>query len=308
MSFPSLIDRLPEVRGVLKENERLAPFTWLRVGGPAQVLFLPKDEADLANFLAGTPEDIPVFVMGVGSNLLVRDGGIAGVVVRLGPALGKVTAEEGARIRAGAGALDKTVAKAAAKAGVAGLEFYTGVPGAIGGALRMNAGCYGAETKDVLVEAVALDRLGRRIVAPAEELGYSYRHSEAPEDWIFVEALFQGREDDPDAIQARMDEITARRESTQPIREKTGGSTFKNPDPPDHPDPRKSWKLIDAAGGRGRTVGGARMSEQHCNFMINTGAATAADLEALGEGIRADVKQGAGVDLHWEIKRVGVRS
>jgi len=302
-----LIDRLPEARGALTANAPLAPYTWFRVGGPAEVLFLPKDEADLAHFLAETPDDIPVMVMGVGSNLLVRDGGVPGVVVRLGPAFGKVSAEPGARLRAGAAALDKTVAKKAAEAGIAGLEFYVGVPGAIGGALRMNAGCYDRETADALVEAAALDRLGRRIVVPAEKLGYAYRHSEAPEDWIFVEALFQGRADDPAAIEARMAEITARREATQPIREKTGGSTFANPDPPGAPDPRKSWKLIDEAGGRGRRVGGAQMSEQHCNFMINTGDATAADLEDLGESVRADVKAASGVELRWEIRRVGVR-
>ena len=302
----SLIDRLPEVRGVLKAGETLAPFTWFRVGGPAEVLFLPKDEAVLSHFLAETPEDVPVFVMGVGSNLLVRDGGIPGVVIRLGPAFGKIAAGGDNRLRVGAGALDKMAAKQAARAGVSGLEFFVGVPGSIGGALRMNAGCYGHETKDVLVEAVAIDRLGRRIVAPLEELGYSYRHSKAPDDWIFVEALFQGQAGVPEEIEARMAEITAQRESTQPIREKTGGSTFANPDPPGTENQRRSWQLIDAAGGRGRRVGGAQMSEQHCNFMINTGDATAADIENLGEGIRADVKARSGVDLRWEIRRVGV--
>ncbi|WP_022696474.1 UDP-N-acetylmuramate dehydrogenase [Euryhalocaulis caribicus] len=304
----SLIDRLPEVRGVLKAGETLAPFTWFRVGGPAEVLFLPKDEADLSHFLAETPEDVPVFVMGVGSNLLVRDGGIPGVVIRLGPAFGKIAPEGDNRLRVGAAALDKMAAKQAARAGVSGLEFFVGVPGSIGGALRMNAGCYGHETKDVLVEAVAIDRLGRRIVAPLEELGYSYRHSEAPDDWIFVEALFQGQAGAPEEIEARMAEITAQRESTQPIREKTGGSTFANPDPPGTENQRRSWQLIDAAGGRGRRVGGAQMSEQHCNFMINTGDATAADIENLGEGIRADVKAQSGVDLRWEIRRVGEKA
>lgn len=304
----SLIDRLPDVRGVLKAGEVLAPFTWFRVGGPAEVLFLPKDEADLANFLAETPEDIPVFVMGVGSNLLVRDGGIPGVVIRLGPAFGQITSEGDNCLRVGAAALDKMAAKQAAKAGISGLEFFVGVPGAIGGALRMNAGCYGHETKDVLVEAVAIDRLGRRIVAPLDELGYSYRHSEAPEDWIFVAALFQGAADAQESIAARMAEITAQRESTQPIREKTGGSTFANPDAPGTENQRKSWQLIDAAGGRGRRVGAAQMSEQHCNFMINTGGATAADIESLGEGIRADVKAESGVDLRWEIRRVGEKA
>ncbi len=310
--WPSIADRLPPVRGKLIENAPLAPYTWLRVGGPAQVLFLPADEADLARFLAERFEDIPVFVMGVGSNLLVRDGGVPGVTIRLGPAFGKIeplpgSGDRGGRIRAGAAALDRKLAMAAAEAGIAGLEFYSGVPGTIGGALRMNAGCYGSETSDVLVSAVALDRSGRRMILTPEEMGYSYRHSEAPEDWIFVEAVFQGRPDMPDAIRARIADINARREATQPIREKTGGSTFANPDSPkDFPDGRKSWKLIDAAGGRGLRVGGAQMSELHCNFMINTGEATAADLENLGEEIRERVREQSGVDLQWEIRRVGV--
>ncbi len=309
MSFDSLSERLPPVRGRLMENAALAPFTWLRVGGPAQALFIPADADDLADFLEATPEDIPVFVMGVGSNLLVRDGGLPGVVVRLGPAFGKIAALDGAQIRAGAAALDKKVALTAADAGIAGLEFYSGVPGTIGGALRMNAGCYGAETSDVLVEAAALTRSGERVTLSRDDFGYSYRHSEAPEDLIFIEALFQGRPDDPAAVKARVDDITARREETQPIREKTGGSTFANPDSPvTHPDGRKSWKLIDAAGGRGLMVGGAQMSELHCNFMINTGEATAADLEGLGEEIRRRVREDAGVELRWEIKRVGVNA
>ena len=307
MAWPSIVGRLPKVRGKLIENAPLAPYTWLRVGGPAQILYLPADEADLARFLAETPEEIPVFVMGVGSNLLVRDGGAPGVVVRLGPSFGKIERLDGGRIRVGAAALDRRVALAAAEAGIAGLEFYSGVPGTIGGALRMNAGCYGSETSDVLVSAVALDRSGRRIVVTPEELGYDYRHSSAPEDWIFTEAVFQGRPNDPEAVTARIVEINARREASQPIREKTGGSTFANPDSPKtHPDGRKSWKLIDAAGGRGLTVGGAQMSEMHCNFMINTGAATAADLEALGEEIRRRVHEQSGVMLEWEIRRVGV--
>lgn len=307
MTFPSLADRLPQTRGKMLENAALGPFTWLRVGGAAQALFLPADEADLARFLAETPDDIPVFVMGVGSNLLVRDGGVPGVTVRLSPMFGKIEALGDGRIRAGAAALDKRVADYAAANGVAGLEFYSGVPGTIGGALRMNAGCYGAETADVLVEAVALDRAGRRIVATPEELAYSYRHCEAPEDWIFVEATFQGTPDDPKAIEERIKEVTERREQTQPIREKTGGSTFANPDSPvDNPDGRRSWKLIDEAGGRGLAVGGAQMSEKHCNFMINTGTATAADLEGLGETVRDKVRETSGVDLRWEIRRVGV--
>lgn len=306
MSWPSLISRLPQVRGKYLENAPLADVTWLRVGGPAQVLYLPADEADLARFLAETPEDIPVAILGAGSNTLVRDGGMPGVTVRLTAPFGRVTAEDGARVRAGAAALDKKVAQTAAKAGIGGLEFFTGVPGLIGGALRMNAGCYDRETKDVLIEAAALDRLGRRIVVKAEELGYAYRHSDAPEDWIFVEALFQGEPDDAEAVTARMDEITARRESTQPIREKTSGSTFRNPDPPGTPDQRKAWKLIDAAGWRGKRIGGARFSEMHANFLINDGTATAADLEAVVEGARADIRAATGIDLEWEVKRIGV--
>lgn len=300
----TLLSRLPPVRGRLIENAPLADITWLRVGGPAEVVFIPADEADLARFMGETPRDIPVHVLGAGSNTLVRDGGLKGVTVKLGPAFGKVTPEDGARLRAGAAALDKSVAKTAAKAGIAGLEFYVGVPGAIGGALRMNAGCYGSETKDVLIEAVAIDRKGRRIVAPVEELGYAYRHSAAPDDWIFVEALFQGRPDDPEVVTERMDAITAKRESTQPIREKTSGSTFKNPDP-ETSGGKSAWQLIDAVGWRGKPVGGARFSEQHCNFLINDGTATAADLETLGETVRAEVKRKFGVDLHWEVKRVG---
>lgn len=234
----------------------------------------------------------------------MRDGGVRGVVVKLTPAFGKVTVEAGAKVRAGAAALDKAVAKAAAKAGVAGLEFYVGIPGAIGGALRMNAGCYGSETKDVLIEAVAIDRRGRRIVAPAAEFGYTYRHSETPPDWIFVEALFQGAADEPAAVTERMNAITERRESTQPIREKTSGSTFKNPDPAQS-DGKSAWQLVDATGWRGKAIGGARFSEQHANFLINDGTATASDLETLGERVRADVRDQFGVELDWEVRRIG---
>ncbi len=304
MGWPSLLDRLPSMRGKLIENASLADITWLRVGGPAQVLFLPADAADLARFLAETPRDIDVRVLGAGSNTLVRDGGLPGVTVKLTPAFGKVEALENNRVRAGAAALDKMVAKAAAKAGIAGLEFYVGVPGAIGGALRMNAGCYGTETKDVLVEAIALDRTGRRIIAPVEELGYAYRHSDAPEDWIFIEAVFEGQADDPEAVTERMNAITERREASQPIREKTSGSTFKNPDP-ETSGGRSAWQLVDAAGWRGKPIGGARFSEQHCNFLINDGTATASDLETLGETVRAEVKDKFGVELHWEVKRIG---
>ena len=300
----SLLDRLPAVRGRYVEQAPLSDITWLRVGGPADVLYLPADEADLARFMGETPLDIPIHVLGAGSNTLVRDGGVRGVVVKLTPAFGKITIEESAKVRAGAAALDKAVARAAAKAGVAGLEFYVGVPGAIGGALRMNAGCYGSETKDVVVEAVAIDRRGRRIVAPASELGYSYRHSDAPADWIFVEALFQGQADDPVAVTERMDAITARRENTQPIREKTSGSTFKNPDP-EQSGGKSAWQLVDATGWRSRPIGGARFSEQHANFLINDGTATAGDLEGLGERVRIDVRDRFGVELDWEVRRIG---
>lgn len=294
----SFLNKLPDVRGSLRADVPLAPFTWLRVGGAAEALFMPKDEADLAHFLSSTPDDIPVQILGVASNTIIRDGGIKGVVIRLGPAFGKVSTD-GLQVRAGASALDKTVAKKAAAAGIAGLEFYAGVPGTIGGALRMNAGCYGSETRDVLVSAVALDRTGRRQVMSLEEMDYSYRHCGAPQDLIFTEALYEGRADSPSAITKRMDDITAKREASQPIREKTGGSTFKNP------EGHSSWKLIDAAGCRGLRVGGAQMSEQHCNFMINADNATAADLEKLGETVRARVLESQGVELNWEVRRIG---
>ncbi len=305
MTFPSLAHRLPPIRGRVLENEPLAPFTWLRVGGPAQALVLPADEADLARLLAETPDDIPVTALGAASNTLVRDGGIVGVVIRLMKPFGAVGVD-GMRVTAGAAALDKVVAKTAADAGVSGLEFLVGVPGAIGGALRMNAGCYGAEVKDRLVQAVALDRAGRRIIASPQDLGMAYRHTATPQDWIFVEATFEGEPGETDAILAEMASITARREESQPIREKTGGSTFANPDPPGSPNQRKAWVLIDSVGGRGLQVGGARMSDQHCNFMINTGGATAADFEALGEEIRRRVMIEHGLELRWEIKRVGL--
>lgn len=292
-------DALPEVRGRMLRDEPLAPFTWFRVGGAADVLFLPADAEDLAALLKALPTEVPVTVLGVGSNVIVRDGGVEGVVVRLaGRAFGQI-AVEGLRVTAGAAALDAAVARAAAKAGVAGLEFYAGIPGSVGGALTMNAGCYGSETKDVLVSAWGIDRTGARREFVLADFGYTYRHSQAPADIIWIEATYEGRADAPEAIQARMDEITARREQSQPIREKTGGSTFKNP------EGHSSWKLVDAAGWRGKPFGGAMFSPLHANFMINTGEATAADLEGLGEAVRADVKASTGIDLHWEIKRIG---
>jgi len=292
-------DRLPVVRGKLLRDEPLAPFTWFRVGGRADLLFLPADSDDLSSFLRALDPAVPVTVLGVGSNVIVRDGGIEGVVVRLaGKAFGQI-AVEGLKVTAGAAALDAMVARAAAKAGVAGLEFYAGIPGSIGGALTMNAGCYGAETKDVLVSAWGIDRTGARRDFALADFGYTYRHSQAPADIIWTQAVYEGQADDPAAITARIDEITARRETTQPIREKTGGSTFKNP--PGH----SAWKLVDEAGWRGKPHGGAMFSPLHANFMINTGEATAADLEGLGEAVRADVADKLGVSLDWEIKRVG---
>lgn len=301
-----LLDRLPSVRGSLKPNVSLAPYSWLRVGGPAEVFFMPKDEEDLAHFLSSSPNDIPVQILGVASNTLIRDGGVKGVVIRLGPAFAKITSD-GNRLIAGAGALDNKVAKEAAKAGIAGLEFYAGIPGTIGGALRMNAGCYGGETKDVLIEAVAIDRRGRRQIMSVADFNYRYRGSDAPDDLIFTQAVFLGQKDAPEDIMARINDITSRREESQPIREKTGGSTFKNPDT-DKSGGRGAWQVIDAAGGRGLRVGGAQMSEKHCNFMINTGDATAADLENLGETIRDKVRESEGVELEWEIKRIGAPS
>ncbi|MDR3507118.1 MAG: UDP-N-acetylmuramate dehydrogenase [Caulobacteraceae bacterium] len=294
-------DNLPVVRGKLLRDEPLAPFTWLRVGGPAQVLFIPADEDDLGEFLRVLPAEVPVTVLGVGSNVIVRDGGIEGVVIRLaGKAFAEIQIdEEESWIIAGAGALDAAVAKAAANAGLQGLEFYAGIPGTIGGALTMNAGCYGAETKDVLVSAWGYDRAGEVVALSVDEFGYTYRHSAAPRDVIWMQAIFQGRLGERETVLARMAEITAKREASQPIREKTGGSTFKNP------EGDSSWRLVDAAGWRGKLVGGAKFSEQHSNFLINTGEATAADLEGLGEAVRADVKAKFGVQLEWEIKRIG---
>ncbi len=297
---PGLITRLPPTRGKLLPNEPLAPQTWFRVGGPAEVLFKPADEEDLAQFLAGCPADIPVTVIGIASNLLVRDGGVPGVVIRLGPQFAQIKADDEA-VTTGAAAMDVNVAKAAQAAGIAGLEFLTGIPGTIGGGLRMNGGAYGSEFKDVVEEAVAIDRKGKRHVLKPEQFGFSYRHIDLPEDMIFVSARLRGTKGDPAAIQVRVKEIQTAREATQPIREKTGGSTFANP------DGQKSWQLIDAAGCRGLRVGGAQMSEKHCNFLINTGDATAEDIESLGEDVRRRVREHSGIELRWEIKRIGIK-
>lgn len=294
----------PEVRGKLLLNEPLGPYTWFRVGGAADALFIPADADDLADFLKALDPAVPVTVLGVGSNVIVRDGGVEGVVIRLAGRTWAQITTEGDAITAGAGALDSMVAKASAKAGLAGLEFYAGIPGTIGGALTMNAGCYGSETKDVLVSARGVTRAGERVEYSLAEFGYTYRHSVVPENAIiWVEATYRGTPDAPEAVQARIDEITSRREQTQPIRDKTGGSTFKNP------EGHSSWKLVDEAGWRGKlhvvNGGGAKFSELHSNFMINPGEATAADIEGLGEAVRADVKAKTGVQLDWEIKRIG---
>jgi len=295
-----LIADLPELRGRLKADAPLKDLTWFRAGGPAEVLYSPADEADLAYFLKTVPPSIPVTVIGLGSNLLVRDGGIEGVVIRLGRGFGEVKVESGYRVRAGTAVPDVKVARTAAEAGIAGLSFYRGIPGGVGGALRMNGGAHGRETKEVLVEARAVDRQGNVHVLPVSDLRYEYRRCGAPEDFIFTEALFQGEPGEPDKILAEMDGIATYREDVQPIKSRTGGSTFKNP--PGH----KAWQLIDRAGCRGLSVGDAKVSEMHCNFLINEGNATGADLETLGETVRARVKETSGVELEWEIKRLGV--
>jgi UDP-N-acetylmuramate dehydrogenase len=291
---------LPPVRGSLTLGAPLKDLVWFRAGGAAEILFRPADAEDLAGFLAAKPADLRVAVIGVGSNLLVRDGGIPGVVVRLSSAFGKIETS-GTRVRAGAAALDGAVARVACDAGIAGLEFLRGVPGTIGGALKMNAGCYGSEIKDVFVEASAIDGKGNKIKLSSTDMAFEYRKARgAADDLIFVEAVFEGRKDDPAAIRDRMEELSANREASQPIKSKTGGSTFKNP--PGH----KAWQLIDQAGCRGLRIGGAQVSEKHTNFLINTGEASAADLEALGEEVRKRVKEKSGIALEWEIKRVGV--
>ncbi|MFP1129835.1 UDP-N-acetylmuramate dehydrogenase [Asticcacaulis sp. W401b] len=296
-------ENLPAVRGKIVKQAELAPFTWFRVGGPADVLYIPADSEDLSDFLRQLDPSVPVTYIGVGSNLIVRDGGIEGVVIRLaGKAFSDIQIDtEENRIIAGPGALDSAVARAAAKAGLAGLEFYAGIPGTIGGALTMNAGCYGRETKDILVSAWGYDRTGEMRTFTNEDFGFSYRHSDISPDIVWIQAVFQGTPDDPAAITERMEAITTRRETSQPIREKTGGSTFKNP------EGHSAWKLVDEAGWRGKRFGGAKFSELHANFMINADNATAADLEGLGDTVRAEVKQKFGIDLHWEIKRIGRR-
>jgi UDP-N-acetylmuramate dehydrogenase len=303
-AFPDLTIELkaamPDLRGRLLANESLAPLTWFRVGGPAQVLFTPADEDDLAYFLKSLPGELPVTVVGVGSNLIVRDDGVLGVVIRLSPrGFGEASAEKEI-ISAGAAALDKRVAEVAAAANLAGLEFLFGIPGTVGGALRMNAGANGAETKDVLIDANGIDRAGKKRVFANADMKFAYRNSGVDASIIFTSARFRGTPAAAEAIRARMNEVQTHRETAQPIRDKTGGSTFKNP--PGH----SAWKLIDAAGCRGLRLGGAQVSEMHCNFLINTGNATGHDIETLGETVRARVKDASGIELQWEIKRIGI--
>jgi len=303
MSFTDIVaalqTKMPALRGRLLANQSLAELTWFRVGGPAQILFMPEDEEDLAYMLANLPAEIPVAVIGLGSNLIVRDGGVPGVVIRLGRGFGEISIE-GLTLRAGAAVPDVKAARAAQEAGIAGLSFLRGIPGGIGGALRMNGGAYGRETKDALIEARAVDRAGRVHVLGNADMHYTYRHCGAPDDYIFTQATFHGERGDPAVIAAEMEKITESREATQPIKSRTGGSTFKNP--PGH----KAWQLIDAAGCRGLRIGDAQVSEMHCNFLINLGKVTAADIETLGEKVRYRVKENSGIDLEWEIKRIGV--
>jgi UDP-N-acetylmuramate dehydrogenase len=302
--FPDIVAELkramPDLRGRLLANQSLAELTWFRVGGPAQVLFMPDHEADLAYFLAHLAADIPVTVIGLGSNLIVRDGGVPGVVIRLGRGFGEVRTEAGERVRAGAAVPDVRIARIAQEAGISGLAFLRGIPGALGGALRMNGGAYGRETKDALIEARAVDRRGSISVLANGEMHYAYRHCGVPDDFIFTEALLGGMPGDPARIAAEMDQITESRGATQPIKSRTGGSTFKNP------PGLKAWELIDAAGCRGLRIGDAQVSEMHCNFLINLGSASAAEIETLGETVRRRVQENSGVELEWEIKRIGV--
>jgi UDP-N-acetylmuramate dehydrogenase len=304
MAFPDIVpdlkSKLPELRGRLMANVPLADSAWFRVGGAAQALFMPADEPDLAYFLAHLAAEVPLMFLGAASNVIIRDGGIPGVVVRLGNRFAEVKIEDGHRVRAGCGILDGRVSRAARDAGVAGLEFLSGIPGGIGGALRMNAGAYGGETKDVLIEARGVDRQGNVRTFTNADMGYSYRRSGIGDDTIFTEALFQGRPPgDPAEIEAAMTAIAEKRKASQPPN-KTCGSTFKNP------SGQSAWRLIDAAGCRGFRVGDAQVSEMHCNFLINLGSASASDIEILGETVRQRVKENSGVELEWEIKRVGV--
>jgi UDP-N-acetylmuramate dehydrogenase len=287
------------LHGDAQHQGSLADFIWFRTGGPAEWLVRPKDERDLASFLAGLDPTTPVLPVGVGSNLIVRDGGVPGVVIRLSKSFAKVSVEPDNRVRAGGAAMGITVASAARDAGIAGLEFLRGIPGTVGGAVRMNAGAYGREASDILIETRIALRDGTIETWPAAKLGYTYRHSDLPEGAVVVEALFEGTPGDPAAIGAEMDRIAAEREASQPLRSRTGGSTFKNP------EGTKAWKLIDEAGCRGLTIGDAQVSEKHCNFLLNLGSATSAQIEELGEEVRRRVKAKSGITLEWEIQRVG---
>ncbi|MBO6898588.1 MAG: UDP-N-acetylmuramate dehydrogenase [Shimia sp.] len=300
---------LPTPRGKLTEGKELSGLTWLRVGGPADYLFQPADVDDLATFLKALPEDVAVFPMGVGSNLIVRDGGLRAVVIRMGRGFNHIEIE-GNRVRAGVAALDAHVARKSAQAGV-DLTFLRTIPGAIGGAVRMNAGCYGSYTADVFVEATAVTRAGEIVTLTAEDLNFQYRQTDLPEGWVIVEAVLKGPSGDPEELAQRMEDQLAKRDATQPTKDRSAGSTFRNPagfsstGKADDVHDLKAWKVIDDAGMRGARVGGAQMSEMHSNFMINTGDATAADLENLGEEVRKRVFQNSGIDLQWEIMRVG---
>ena len=295
-----LSGQLDGLRGRVQADADMSKLTWFRVGGPADLLFQPADEDDLALFLNHLPEDVPVTVVGVGSNLLVRDGGIEGVVIRLSAkGFGAVEPVSGTRLKAGAAVLDKKLAAAALEAGIGGFAFYHGIPGGIGGALRMNAGANGTETTQRVIEVTAIDRQGGRHVLSHADMGYTYRHSAAAPDLIFTSAIFEGELQNREDIRQAMDDVQHHRETVQPVKEKTGGSTFKNP------EGQSAWRLVDEAGMRGYQVGGAQMSEMHCNFMINTGEATAYDLEMLGETVRRKVLENSGIRLDWEIKRIG---
>jgi UDP-N-acetylmuramate dehydrogenase len=291
---------LPELAGQAERHGSLADFIWFRTGGPADWLVRPKDVEDLAGFLRELDPEVPVMPVGVGSNLIVRDGGVPGIVVRLPKSFARVEIEPGHRVRAGGGAMGISVASKARDAGIAGLEFLRGIPGTAGGAVRMNAGAYGREVADILVEATLVLRDGTIVTWSRDELGYTYRHSDVPAGAIVVEALFEGAAGDPATIGAEMDRIAEEREASQPLRSRTGGSTFKNP------PGRKAWQLIDAAGCRGLTMGDAQVSEKHCNFLLNLGKAKASEIEALGEDVRRRVREHSGVELEWEIQRVGV--
>jgi UDP-N-acetylmuramate dehydrogenase len=302
VSFPELKlgDWTAQLRGRMTPNQLLSEITWFRVGGPAQLLFQPADEDDLAFFLKNLPDDIRVTVLGLGSNLLIRDGGLDGVVIRLSArGFGGIETLDDHRVKAGAAVPDLRVATAAAEAGIDGLTFYSGIPGGIGGALYMNAGCYGTETRDRMVELRAVTRQGEIVTLTNADMAYLYRKSNGPRGAVFVSAIYQGTPGEPEEIKARMREITEKREASQPIRSKTGGSTFKNP------DGHSSWKLIDEAGCRGLKIGDAQVSELHCNFLLNTGEASARDLELLGETVRNKVRATSGIELKWEIRRMG---